>query len=254
MQISTRTRISLSQLLGVIDKPTIRVILDKYGLDEDSVSSVTYIRDEITSSPISELTKLILEVIATGSTLRSSVFPKYKYDDQFEEFRKSLLLDGYKIENKTISALAPNYEGKERVEDALLIELEKSGLDNDEEIKKCITSSAKDFLKSPADFNGSLTNIRVALESTIREIALVKGFSNNRPSGNTWGPSLSHLKTCEFLAEKEEKALASIFTFISDAAHVPIGFSEEEFVRLGRNICSSMCYFSIKKYNAQQSH
>ena len=250
MQISRRTKISLSQLLGVIDKSIIGVILDKYGLDEDAVSSVPYIRDEITSSPIHDLTDLILEVISTGTTLRNSVSPRYKYDDQFEEFRKSLLLDGYKIESKCISALDPNYEGKEPVEDALLIELEKSCLDKDEEIKKCIIASASHFLKSPSDFNGSLTNIRIALETTIREIALIKGYSNNSSSGNTWGPSLAYLKTSAFLTEKEEKALASIFTFISDGAHVPIGFSEEEFVRLGRNICSSMCYFSIKKYNA----
>lgn len=251
MQISKRTRISLSQLLAVIDRQIIRVILDKYGLNEDAVSSATSIRDEIASSPIDELTELVQEVITTSSTLRNSVSPRYKYDDRFEEFRKSLLLDGYKIEDKSISALDPNHEGKEPVEDALLIELENSGLDNSEKIKKCITSSATDFLKSPADFNGSLTNIRVALETTVREIALVNGFINNRTSGNTWGPSLAHLKACGFLTEKEEKALAAIFTFISDGAHVPIGFSEEEFVRLGRNICSSMCYFTIKKHNAQ---
>ena len=130
MQISKRTRISLSQLLAVIDRQIIRVILDKYGLNEDAVSSATSIRDEIASSPIDELTELVQEVITTSSTLRNSVSPRYKYDDRFEEFRKSLLLDGYKIEDKSISALDPNHEGKEPVEDALLIELENSGLDN----------------------------------------------------------------------------------------------------------------------------
>jgi hypothetical protein len=250
MQISRRTKISLSQLLGVIDKPIISIILDKYGLDESSVSTVVNIRDEITSSPMNELTDLVLEIISTGKTLRNSATPRYKYDEQFEEFRKSLLLDGYKIEDKSISALDPNYEGKEPVEDALLIELKNSGLDNDEKIEKCIISSASDFLKSPADFNGSLTNIRVALETTIRKIAVIRGYSSSNPSGNTWGPSLAHLKNSGFFTEKEEKALAAIFTFISDGAHIPLGFSEEEFIRLGRNICSSMCYFSVKKYNA----
>ena len=92
MQISKRTRISLSQLLAVIDRQIIRVILDKYGLNEDAVSSATSIRDEIASSPIDELTELVQEVITTSSTLRNSVSPRYKYDDRFEEFRKSLLL------------------------------------------------------------------------------------------------------------------------------------------------------------------
>lgn len=250
MHISKRTKISISQLLPVIDKPIIRVLLSKYDLDESAISSVVHIRDEIVSSSSIELTKLVLEVIATGSTLRNTVSPKYMFDERFEELRKSLLLDGYKIEGKSLIALDPNDEGEGSVEDALLTELEISGLDSDGKINNCIVASASDFLKSPADYNGSLTNIRVALETTIREIALVKGYTNSRTSSNTWGPSLSHLKACNFLREKEEKALAAVFTFISDGAHAPIGFSEEEYVRLGRNICSSMCYFSIKKYNA----
>jgi hypothetical protein len=33
--------------------------------------------------------------------------------------------------------------------------------------------------------------------------------------------------------------------------HVESGITkEEEFVKLGNNICASMCYFAIKKYNA----
>ena len=162
----------------------------------------------------------------------------------------SFLLDGYLIENKEISALEPNIHGQEPVEDALLIELSASNLDNDDSIKTCITSSASDFIKSPPDYNGSLTNFRVGLETIIREIALDKGYITSNSSGNTWGSSLRYLTTNLFITDKEEKALASVFTFISNGAHIPVGFNEEEFVRLGRNLCSSMCYFVIKKYNA----
>ncbi len=250
MQLSKRTIISLAQLLGVIDKQVINVVLDKYSLDPYAASSLVNMSDEIKSATDKQLADLVLEVANTGKVLRNNSSPKYEYDDQFEEFRKSLLLDGYQIEHKSVKALDPNYEGKEPVEDALLNELEKSGLDIDIEVKTRILASASDFLKSPSDFNGSLTNIRIALETTIRKIAIEKGFVNNKSSGNTWGPSLSFLRVNGFLVEKEEKALAAVFTFISDGAHIPIGFSEEEFVRLGRNICSSMCYFSIKKYNA----
>lgn len=250
MQISRRTKISLAQLLGVIDKQVINVILDKHGLEPLAASSVIYISEEMKAASDKQLTDLILEVASTELVLRNSTTPKYKYDYQFNEFRKSLLLDGYQIENKSVKALDPNYEGKEPVEDALLDELKKSQIDNDDEVKERILASASAFIKTPSDFNGSLTNIRVALETTIRKSAIKKGFVNNNPSANSWGPSLAYLKSNGFFSEKEEKALAAVFTFISDGAHIPIGFSEEEFVRLGRNICASMCYFAIKKYNA----
>ncbi len=249
MQISRRSRISLSQLLGVIDTKYVHVLLDKYGMDSYSASSVVALSEDIQATNIAKLSDLLVEVISTGQTLRNHTSPKYKYDDQFEELRKSLLLDGYLIENTIIKSLDPNYEGKELVEDALLDELKKSGIDNDEAVKMCVLASASDFVKQQPDFNGSLTNIRIALETIVRKIAKLSDFVGSS-SGNTWGPSLAHLKKDGFLTDKEEKALASVFTFISNGAHIPIGFSEEEFVRLGRNLCASMCYFVIKKYNA----
>jgi len=122
-------------------------------------------------------------------------------------------------------------------------------LQNSDNIKHSINASADDFVKAQPDYNGSLTNIRIALETLIREIACIKGF-NPTGGGNRWGTSLIHLRTVGFIDQNEEKTLASVFTFISNGAHIPLGFSHEEFVRLGRNICSSMCSFVIKKYNA----
>jgi hypothetical protein len=249
MQISKRSKISLSQLLGVLDSQTVHVLFDKYDYDSYQASSIIGINDEIKSGSERQLTELIGEIIRTGSTLRNGVSPRYKYDDLLNEFRKSLLLDGYEIGDKTIKSLDPNFEGKEPVEDELVNELNKSGLDENDEIVSCLNASASDFIKAQPDYNGSLTNIRICLETIVRKIAFKKDFVTN-VSGNTWGPSLGYLKATDFLTEKEEKALASIFTFVSDGAHIPIGFSEEEFVRLGRNICASMCYFVIKKYNA----
>jgi len=159
------------------------------------------------------------------------------------------LLDGYLIDVDSIKYLEPTFEGKEPIEDELLTQLNNSSLDGCEEIKSCIIASANDFIKSPPDFNGSLTNIRIGIETIVRNIAIEKGLVSNG-TGNTWGPSLVYLKKIDFLSEKEEKTIASVFTFISDGAHIPIGFTEEEFVRLGRHLCASMCYFLMKKNNA----
>jgi hypothetical protein len=71
------------------------------------------------------------------------------------------------------------------VEDALLIELDAAALVNSNDIKRAIEASADDFLKAQPDYNGSLTNIRIALEPLAREIAFTKGF-NSGGSGNTW--------------------------------------------------------------------
>ena len=249
MQISRRTKFSLSQLLAVLERPTVYVVFEKFGLEPQMVSSPAGISDQITSSSEAVLSDLLVELVQTNRTLRNQTTPRYKFDDQYSVLKKSLLLDGYKIDDQSIEALDPNFHGHEPVEDALLKELDRSSLQNRGGIQQSIKASADDFVKAQPDYNGSLTNIRIALESLVREIAFTQGFSTSR-NGNTWGPSLAYLKDNNFFDKKEEQALASVFTFISDGAHIPLGFSHEEFVRLGRNMCSSMCYYVIKKYNA----
>ena len=250
MQLTKRSKLSLAQLLGVLDKETVYILFDKYDLDSDNSESVIAIGGELKSASERQLSGLIEEVVRTGSKLKSEVKPKYKYNEPFDEFRKSLFLDGYIIESDgEIKSVDPDFEGKKPVEDELINEIERSGLDKNKDIESCVFASASDFIKAQPDFNGSLTNIRICLESLVRYIAINKGFSTER-TGNTWGPSLGYLKNMSFFTEKEEKTLASVFTFVSDGAHVPLGFSEEEFVRLGRNLCASMCYFVVKKYNA----
>lgn len=249
MQVSRRTKFSLAQLLSVVERPTVYVLFDNFGFSTQLVSSPEGISNEITSADNQTITDLIIEVIETSRTLRNDTSPKYKFDDQFSILEKSLLLDGYLTENKSIKALDPNFIGVEPVEDALINELDRSSMQNMAGIIRSVKASADDFVKAQPDYNGSLTNIRVALETLVREIALEKGFTATR-TGNTWGPSLGYLKTNGFIDQKDENALASVFTFISNGSHIPLGFTEAEYVRLGRNMCTSMCYFVIKKYNA----
>ncbi|EPA0533109.1 TPA: hypothetical protein N2743_004419 [Vibrio parahaemolyticus] len=249
MQVSRRSKFSLAQLLSVIDKPTVYVIFDKFGFAPRAVASPAGIADELLSASDTLLSDVILEVVHTAKTLRSKTSPKYQFDDQFSLLEKSLLLDGYQIEGNSVTALDPNFVGKEPVEDALIKEVQESSIVNKQDIVDAIKFSADDFVKAQPDYNGSLTNIRIALETLVREIAFDKGFTTTR-TGNTWGPSLNYLKTNGFIDQKDENALSSVYTFISNGAHIPLGFSQEEFVRLGRNLCYSMCYFVIKKFNA----
>jgi hypothetical protein len=249
MQISRRTKFSLAQLLTVLERPTVRVIFDKFGFDPQAVSSPEDISEEITDADDQNLSDLIIEVIETNKTLRAGVSPKYKFDEPFSILKKSLLLDGYLVEEKSIKALDPNFVGFDPVEDALIKELDDSVLQNKAGVIQSVKASADDFIKAQPDYNGSLTNIRIALETLVREIALEKGFTATRPD-KMWGASLGHLKTSGFIDQKDENALSSVFTFISNGSHIPLGFSQAEYVRLGRNMCTSMCYFVLKKYNA----
>lgn len=114
------------------------------------------------------------------------------------------MLDGYVIDSNYIKSLDPDFEGKEPIEDELINELAKSDLDGCKEIQSCIIASADDFIKATPDFNGSLTNIRIGLETIVRKIAIEKAFVSTR-TGNTWGQSLGHLKTIGFSLTKKKK-------------------------------------------------
>jgi len=45
--------------------------------------------------------------------------------------------------------------------------------------------------------------------------------------------------------------MAKLYGFISDGSHIPLGFTEEEYARYGRNLAMSKCYYIIKKYKQQ---
>ena len=78
----------------------------------------------------------------------------------------------------------------------------------------------------------------------VRDIAEIKEFQITSER-KAWGDSLAHLKRINFLNEKEEKIIASIYSFVSEGAHIP--FTEEEYTRFGRNLITSMCYFISNK-------
>jgi hypothetical protein len=48
--------------------------------------------------------------------------------------------------------------------------------------------------------------------------------------------------------EREEHGLTGVYSFISEGAHAPVGMTEQEMVRLGRNLAAGASYFLIKRY------
>jgi len=247
MIVTKRTQLSLSQFLGLFEQDVVHVLLEKHGMSTYGYSQIE-ISESLSDTDKNSIESLIDEVVSTSGDLRNRVSPRYRFDERWKDFEKCLLLDGFKIEEKTILRLEPIIESTHAVEDDLTNELKSSNLDSSSDVIRSIKLSAESFRKSSPDFNACLSHSRIALETLVRSIAENKGLEINEPN-KAWGKSLSHLKKTNFIANKEEGAIASTYTFISDGSHVPVGFTEEEFVRFGRNLAMSVCYFIIKKFN-----
>ena len=247
MIVTKRTRLSLCQFLDLFEQDVVHILLEKHGITIWDYSQ-TEISEVLSEANHSSIESLIDEVVRTNGDLRNRVSPHYRFDERWKDFEKCLLLDGFKVEEKTILRLEPVIESTEPVEDDLTNELNNAYLDSTHDVIRHIKLSAESFRKSSPDYNACLSHSRIALESIVRSIAKDRGLEINE-STKAWGKSLSYLKNTEFITNKEEGAIASTYTFISDGAHVPVGFTEEEFVRFGRNLAMSVCYFIIKKFN-----
>ena len=252
MVLTKRTKHSLAQFLELFEAAVGSTLLSKYdiplgwgGYDQTMLSHVLLNADNV------KLGGLLGEIVATNRYLKNRVSPRYMFDERWQDLTKCLLLDGYRIVNNSITRIEPFLEGAEPLEDDLTKELHISDLSSREEILEQIDDSTNDFKKAPLDYNGCLTHVRIALETLVRNIAKDKGF-HVTDEGKAWGSSLEYLKNQGLLNKKGEEALSSAYTFISPGSHVPLGFTEEEYVRFGRNLAISMCYLVIKLFNGKR--
>ena len=207
---------------------------------EDNCRNIQDIKESISSS--NSLDSLISELISTKQDLRSRISPRYKFDERWNDFEKCLFLDGYKIENNILISIEANIDGVIALEDDFTIEINNSTFSKKEDVKKLINESAEAF--KSGDYNQCLSKSRIALETLIRTIAIDK-YSN---TNDTWGSALSNLKTNSFLTQIEEDLMAKTYSFVSNGSHIPLGFTNEEYARYGRNLLMSKCYYIIKKY------
>ncbi len=187
---STRTKISISQLLELFEISFTNILFEKYSM-EDNCRNIQDIKESIFSS--NSLDSIISELISTKQDLRSRISPKYKFDERWNDFEKCLFLDGYKIENNILISIEPNIDGVITLEDDFTIEINSSTFSKKEDVKRLINESAEAFKNS--DYNQCLSKSRIALETLIRTIAIDK-YSN---TNDTWGSALSNLKTNSFL-------------------------------------------------------
>lgn len=256
--LSTRSKLSLTQYLSLQDRSSLDLLLGKHGIQAGFSSyypdTVENIRSIVTAAEKEELLSLLDEIARTQGNLRTNVSPQYVYDERWGDLVSCLLLDGCKVENGQIVPIDPHIEGAEPVEDDLEHELRQSGLAEAEDILRTLNNSAEAFRRSPPDYNGCLSNARVALQALATAIAKQRHQSHSGSFDDTkWGQVLAYLRTSGLITEEEEKGIAGVYGFVSPGAHSPLSLSEQEVARLGRSLAVSMCYFLVRLHNQSES-
>lgn len=253
MNVSKRTKLSLSQFLGLLNTYTYNALFEKYNISYvDEYEENLSIKQTILQADNKSIAFLFDEIAKTDGDLRYGVVsPKYRFDERWKELKECLLLDGFRVENGIIKSVEPIIEANIPIEDDLTKEIQSSSLDESQDIINQINLSAQDFLKSAPDYNGCLSHVRIALETLIRSIAKSRGFQYSNEN-KEWGEALNFLKTDGFLTKKQEESISSIYTFVSDGSHIPLGFTEMEYARFGRNLVTSICYFVSKLLTGAQ--
>lgn len=241
MTLTNRTKLSLVQFLDLQDYEHLSILLEKH-LFKSRCSNITELKRSLVG--IGSMSLLLNEIVTTRQALNRRVTSKTSFNERWDELVKCLFLDGYKTENNMLIAIEPNIDGIIAIEDDLTNEIKKSSLAQKNEIVKLINESAEAFKSTLPDYNGCLAKARLSVETIVRDIATeIDGVNDN------WGASLGKLFRNSFFEKKEEESISSTYTFISDGSHIPLGFTDEEYARYGRNLIMSVCYYIVKKYN-----
>jgi hypothetical protein len=198
-----------------------------------------------------ELMQLLVEIVATQGNLRIAVSPKYVFEERLHDLTQCLRLDGYILEGKKILPADPSIGDAAPMEDDLMASLKMSKLPGAGEIERLISASAEAFRALPPNYNASLSNARVALETLACSIAgaiLAQKPEIGTYDPSKWGTIIAFLRAAEEITVEEEKGLAGVYGFLSPGAHRPVGISEDQMARLGRSFALNMCWFLVKNH------
>ncbi|QVX40774.1 hypothetical protein J4H89_23605 (plasmid) [Ralstonia solanacearum] len=230
------------------------VLLEKYGAKHLSITTGQLLHGLLNAlRELDERTLMLTlsEVVATAGDLRARVNPKYRFDERMHDLTQCLLLDGYVIQDKRLIQTDPSIADAAPLEDDLTSALQASGAPRAHDIITKINDSAEAFRATPPDYNASLTNARVALETLAGDVAAdVASRLQSPPTYNPskWGEVLSFLRSSGEISVEEEKGLAGVFGFLSPGAHRPVGIPEDQMTRLGRSFALNMCWFLLKNH------
>lgn len=254
--IGSRTRYSFAQFLELQEPMVSLVLLGKYGAQHLSLTQGQLLYGLLnTLRGLDDRTLMLTlsEVVATTGDLRARVNPKYRFDERMHDLAQCLLLDGYFIQDKKLVQTDPSIADAAPLEDDLITALKVSGAPRAEKIIAKINDSTAAFRATPPDYNASLVNARIALETLAGDIAADVSSRAQSPAAynpSKWGEVLSFLRNNGAMTPEEEKGLAGVFGFLSPGAHRPVGIPEDQMTRLGRSFALNMCWFLLKNHLA----
>ncbi|WP_339442860.1 hypothetical protein [Pseudomonas hunanensis] len=255
--IGSRTHHSLAQFLELQEPSVAIVILSKYGVQHLALSSSNLLfglMENIRGLDDRVFLQILCEVVATSGDLRARVNPKYRFDERMLDLERCLLLDGYIIQDKELIQTDPSIADAASMEDDLTLALKSSGAPHAQDIIDKINDSAAAFRSSPPDYNASLTNARIALETLAKDVAADVAHhqgTTNTYNADKWGDVILFLRKSGEITLEEERGLAGVFGFLSSGAHRPVGIPEDQMTRLGRSFALNMCWFLVKNHLAR---
>jgi hypothetical protein len=257
--LDRRAYLSLAQYLQLQSMDFLSVLFEKHGLLEafDGVYSsvqgmLPSLREVILAAQAETIYGLLDEIVRTEPDLRTRAEGEWgnpAYRPRWADLVLCLSLTGYRVERDRLVAIDPTVEMAPPLEDDLTREISQSGLVERDDILRSMEQSANDFRRTPPDLNGCMTHARIALETLGRSIAKRRGAS----PGVTWGAALSFLREQGLITEPDERALAPVYTFVSQGAHRPVGVTEVEMAALARRLTAAMSYFLVVAHNRAPS-
>lgn len=258
--LTKRTKLSLCQYLSLEDHSAVHILMEKHGLLGEYDGAYSFhgdvqaaLRAVLLVAPEDRVQELLAEVVLTEPESAWRAEKTWKLSAhlaRWADLLRCLLLDNYRVEQGRLIAVDPSIAGAQPLEDDLTTELKKSGLTDADEIVRAFERSADDFRRTPPDYNGCLSNVRVALQTLGTAIAKKRQAKHGGSFiQSKWGQVLAYLRTSGLITPDEEGLITATYGFISPGSHTPVGLTQEEMVRLGRNMAVSMCYFLVKRHN-----
>ena len=245
MPFSHRTRGALAQVFDSLYPKTVSTLLYKhtgYQLETSNLDAARELDDDL-FEPIAT------ELIVDESAICEHAPATHVFDRAVKELRRWLLHDGWTTEDRELVRLAPAAEEVTGIRDKLIEEIALSGLDGDDGIRQALDHSSDSFASDPPDYNGAITNVRIALETLARRAAEETG-----EIVDNWGRSLHVLRNAEVIDPEEEQVLTRVYKFISDGAHKPRGIGDQEWATLARTFGIGSVYFLLHKFLSTRLH
>jgi hypothetical protein len=168
MALSRQVRAAIGQALTALTVSAARTLLYKHlgvRVDASDTSSIRYLQ-AVSSAEDDEVRALADELVIQQESVRADAPTKHVFDLRIADLERWLLHDGWLADGGALVRVTPAAEDVTGIRDKLSEDLAASGLDADGSIVRSLEEASEAFVAAAPDYNGSITKVRIALEST----------------------------------------------------------------------------------------